>query len=117
MTLNDVSKHFNISIEKLMSYEAGGLLEHQVLTDGRFDYKEKELRQIGLIHSLLKSGMDTETLKKYLRLLKDKTSNKEEQIRILRKQRYRLLDDIHDRQQTLDELDYLIRETQRSQNK
>lgn len=45
-----------------------------------------------------------EALKKYLRLLNDKTGSKEEQIRILRKQRYQLLDDIHDKQQALDEL-------------
>ena len=54
--------------------------------------------------------MSMDVLKKYLRLLEDKTASKEEQIRILRKQRYQLLDDIHDKQQTLDALDYMIRE-------
>ena len=111
MTLNEASKRFHISMEKLESYEENDLLEHQTLADGTFDYTETELRRIGLIHSLLKSGMNMEVLKNYLRLLKDKTTSKEEQIRILRKQRYQLLDDIHDKQQTLDELDYMIRET------
>lgn len=111
MTLNEASKRFHISMEKLKNYEENGLLEHQTLADGTFDYTETELRRIGLIHSLLKSGMDMEVLKKYLRLLNDKTASKEEQIRILRKQRCRLLDDIHDKQQALDELDYMIRET------
>lgn len=111
MTLNEASERFHISIEKLKSYEENGLLEHQTLADGTFDYTETELRRIGLIHSLLKSGMNMEVLKKYLRLLNDKTASKEDQIRILRKQRCRLLDDIHDKQQALDELDYMIRET------
>lgn len=111
MTLNEASKRFHISIEKLKNYEENGLLEHQTLAEGTFDYTETELRRIGLIHSLIKSGMDMDVLKKYLRLLNDKTANKEEQIRILRKQRYQLLDDIHDKQQALDELDYMIRET------
>lgn len=111
MTLHEASRRFHISMEKLKSYEENGLLEHQTLADGTFDYTETELRRIGLIHSLLKSGMDIEALKTYLRLLNDKASSQEEQIRILRKQRYQLLDDIHDKQQALDELDYMIRET------
>lgn len=98
MTLNEASKRFHISMEKLESYEENDLLEHQTLADGTFDYTETELQRIGLIHSLLKSGMNMEVLKKYLQLLHDKTGSKEEQIRILRKQRYQLLDDIHDKQ-------------------
>lgn len=111
MTLNEASRRFHISIEKLKSYEENSLLEHQTLADGTFDYTETELRRIGLIHSLFKSGMDMASLKKYLRLLNDHTESKAKQIRILRKQRYQLLDDIHDKQQALDELDYIIRET------
>lgn len=111
MTLDEASKSFHISIEKLKSYEENGLLEHQSLTDGSFAYTEAELRRIGLIHFLLKAGMDMDALKKYLRLLDDKTANREEQVRLLRKQRYQLLEVIHDKQQALDELDYMIRET------
>lgn len=111
MTLNEASKRFHISMEKLKSYEENNLLEHKTLADGTFDYTETELQRVGLIHSLLKSGMNIDILKRYLKLLNDKTGSKEEQIRILRKQRYQLLDDIHDKQQTLDEIDYIIRET------
>ncbi len=111
MTLNEASRRFHISMEKLKNYEENNLLEHQTLADGTFDYTETELRRVGLIHFLVKSGMDMETLKKYLHLLNDETSSKDEQIRILRKQRYQLLEDIHDKQRTLDELDYVIRET------
>lgn len=95
-------------MEKLKAYEESGLLEHQTLVDGTFDYAETELRRIGLIHSLLKLGMDMDVLKRYLRLLDDKIGNKEEQIRILRKQRCQLLNDIHNKRQTLDGLDYII---------
>ena len=114
MTLNEAGKRFHISTEKLKSYEENGLLKHQTLAGGDFDYTETELRRIGLIHSLLKSGMDMKILKRYLKLLDDKTGSKEEQLRILRKQRYKLLDDIHDKQQTLDELDYMIREAKKN---
>lgn len=33
--------------------------------DDTFDYTEMELRRVGLIHSLVKTGMDIENLKKY----------------------------------------------------
>lgn len=112
MTLTEAGKKFHISMEKLKLYEENNLLEHRTLADGTFDYTETELRRVGLIHSLLKSGMDMDALKKYLRLLNDERGSKEEQIRMLRKQRCQLLDDLHDKQQTLDALDYLIRETQ-----
>lgn len=52
-------------------------------------------------------------LKKYLSLLENKTGSKEEQIKILRKQRFKLLEDIHEKQQSLDELDYMIDEIKR----
>lgn len=110
MTLDEAGKRFHISIKKLKSYEENGFLEHQTLSNGTYDYTEMNLRRIGLVDSLIKSGMSMDVLKKYLRLLEDKTASKEEQIRILRKQRYQLLDDIHDKQQTLDALDYMIRE-------
>lgn len=114
MTLSEASKRFRISAEKLKTYEENELLEQRTLADGTVDYTEAELRRIGLIHSLLKSGMDMESLRKYLRLSGDKVGDREEQIRILRKQRCKLLDDIHDMQQALDELDYMIMETKRN---
>ena len=36
------------------------------------------------------------------------STNPEERVRLLRRSRGRLLDDLHERQQTLDRLDYLI---------
>lgn len=114
MTLNEAGRRYHISIEKLKGYEENGLLEHQTLADNTFDYTEEQLRRIGLIHSLQQSGMDMSVIKKYLHLLENKDGSKEEQIRLLRKQRYQLLDEIHVKQQALDELDYMIRETKKS---
>ncbi len=114
MTLNEASTYFNIGVNKLKSYEENGLFSHQPLADGTFDYTQTDIRRIGLIHSLLKSGMEMEELKKYLYLLDEKADSEEEQIRILQKQRYKLLDEIHDKQQSLDELDYMIRETKKN---
>lgn len=117
MTLNEASRRFHISMEKLNFYEENGLLEYRMLSGGEPDYTEADLRRIGLIHSLLQAGFTIDTLKNYLNLLGNKTGSKEEQIKILREQRFQLLDDIHEKQQSLDELDYMIGEIKKGVTK
>lgn len=110
MTLMEASERFQINIEKLTYYEENGLIMHEASVNGVPDYTEDELRKVGVIHSLLKAGMDVNILRRYLQLLHRKIESKDEQIRILKKQRYQLLEEIHCKQQSLDELDYMIDE-------
>lgn len=56
---------------------------------------------------LAEAGMDMNLLKKLTTLQRQKESE-EKQIRILRKIRFEMLDDIHKKQQCLDSVDYLI---------
>lgn len=58
--------------------------------------------------------MTIEELNHFLQLFDPAAGTKEEQIRMLKKQRYQLLDDIHQRQRLLDRLDYLIHEMKRA---
>lgn len=50
------------------------------------------------------------TLGEIEKLLNEKDKTKEEQVRILRKERGRLLEEIHEKQQLLDRLDYMLYE-------
>lgn len=50
------------------------------------------------------------TLEEVTRQVKKCGKTKEDQIRILRKSRLQLLDEIHSKQQLLDRLDYMIHE-------
>lgn len=50
------------------------------------------------------------TLEEVTRQVKKCGKTKEDQIRILRKNRFQLLDEIHSKQQLLDQLDYMIHE-------
>lgn len=50
------------------------------------------------------------TLDEITELVKAHGKTKDEQIRILRKSRSQLLDEIHSKQQLLDQLDYMIHE-------
>ncbi|MCM1561936.1 MAG: MerR family transcriptional regulator [Butyrivibrio sp.] len=108
MTLREASERFCISMEKLNYYEENRLIRYETLVDGIPDYTEDEIHKAGIIHALLETGMEINALERYLELLYGKAADKEEQIRILRKQRYKLLEEIHCKQQSLDELDYMI---------
>lgn len=108
MTLEQAGRRYHISVEKLKSYEESGFLKHQAGENGVLDYTEDELCRVGLIHSLLKAGLDRETLKTYLELPEENIGNRQERLHILRKARGRLLEDIHEKQQSLDEIDYMI---------
>lgn len=108
MTLQEAAVRFQINIEKLDFYEKNGLLECKQFINGVPDYTENELCRVGLIHSLLKAGFNIDSLKKYFSLPDHNDANKKEKIHLLRKQRYQLLDEIHGKQQALDEIDYLI---------
>lgn len=50
------------------------------------------------------------TLEEIAKLVTESGKTKEEQIRILRKNRAQLLDEIHSKQQLLDQLDYMLHE-------
>lgn len=110
MTLKEASERFCISVEKLVWYEENRLIMHEARVDGVPDYTEEELHKVSVIHDLLEAGMGVETLQKYLQLIGKKTENKTEQIRIIRKQRYELMEEIHKKQQCLDRLDYMVDE-------
>lgn len=110
MTLKEASEKFRIDIEKLKLYEDNDLLKCSQYVNGVPDYTENELRKVGIIYSLHKAGLDMPLIKQYLFLVNDKAECKEEKIRLLRKQRCRLLEEIHGKQQSLDELDYMINE-------
>ena len=53
------------------------------------------------------------TLGEIEKLLKEKEKTKEEKIRIIRKERGLLLEEIHGKQQLLDQLDYMLHELQK----
>ncbi|HKM28917.1 MAG TPA: MerR family transcriptional regulator, partial [Anaerovoracaceae bacterium] len=110
MTLLEASKRFNIEEEKLQYYEKNGLFDCHKQADGTINYCDETLEYISLIDLLLKAGLDMDKLKVYLNGLGDDSISNEEQIKILIKQRYALLDDIHDKERILNQLDYIIHE-------
>lgn len=110
MTLQEASRRFHIKMETLDFYKANGLLKGTKTDDGDTDYQEAELRRAVQLHFLLSAGMDLDALKRLIALMNAKGNTDAEQVRILRKCRYQLLEEIHGKQQSLDQVDYLIHE-------
>lgn len=113
MTLLEASERFCLDKEKLQYYEEKGLFDCHRQADGSIDYCDETLEYISLIELLLKAGLDMEALKTYLSGLGDDSVSNEAQIKILIKQRYALLEDIHDKEKILNQLDYIIHESKK----
>lgn len=110
MTLEEASKRYGIAIERLKWYERKGFLQYQRGEEGNSDYQEAEFRKLGQIHVLLQSGMKPEELQIFLDLSEKSTQGRTERTKLLRKCRAELLEEIHQKQQLLDRIDYYIYE-------
>ncbi|MEY8392889.1 MerR family transcriptional regulator [Lachnospiraceae bacterium] len=113
MTLEDASRRYGITTEKLKFYVGKGLLSGTTADDGSFDFKEEDVIKIGQIHMFVEGGMELEDLKSYLSLSEDSAANRSEKTLILKKCRGNLLEEIHQKQQILDRIDYCIYELKR----
>lgn len=113
MTRMEVSRDFCISESLLSSYEASGLIPCRRDINGEAIYQEREVRLVNEIRSLLDTGMEPETLRRYLSLKNEAKDTCPEQVRILRQHRAKLLDDLHGCQTALDHVDYIIYETEK----
>lgn len=116
MTRTEVRRDFCISESLLSSYEASGLIQCPYDADGKPVYQEPEVKLVGLVKSLLDTGMEQETLQQYLSLRITASDTRPEQIRLLRRHRAKLLDNLHGCQTALDHVDYIIYATEKGRN-
>lgn len=117
MTAQEANRRFHIKMETLQLYLESGLLEKVITAGGIPEFKEEDLQKVLRFQFLLEAGMDVATLKRLIRLAEAQTDTKEEQVKLLRKCRYQLLEQIHGKQQCLDQLDYYIHEIWQEQPK
>lgn len=117
MKLSEAERKFALSRQMLEEYVAQGLIRRKIEEEmeGEVEYLEEDFEFLGLIEILLLAGLRIEEVKQYLALQKI-PGTEEEQIRILRTQRRILLNDIREKQQLLDKLDFLIWNKSRMEN-
>lgn len=113
MTRMEVSRDFRVSEDLLGSLESSGLIRCTHSTDGQPVYLDQEIQLVGLIRSLLDTGMEQEVLRRYLALRGAASDTRPEQVRLLRQHRAKLLENLHGCQTALDHVDYIIYETEK----
>lgn len=108
MTQEQASEHFSVPLAKLQFYEEQGLFDCHKQPDGKINYSDELMDYIGIINVLVDAGAEMDTLRCFMQKLMQSTITKEEKLRYLRRQRQKLLEDIHSKQKSLDQLDFII---------
>lgn len=114
MTKEQASERFGVPLVKLQLYEQQGLFDCHRQPDGSIDYTDELMDYVGIINILTDAGAQADTLRDFMQRLMESTITKEEKLRYLRRQRQRLLDEIHSKQKSLDQLDYIIYDTNKA---
>jgi len=109
MTINEVSKKFDLSQDTLRYYERIGLIPSVNRNKGGIrDYTEEDCRWIEFIKCMRSAGLPIEVLIEYVGLFQqgDATINARKELLI--EQRKQLMARMEDMQKTLDRLNYKI---------
>lgn len=96
--------HYNLTKEQYNRY-----VEKKII-DPEGELTDEILRRIGLVMTMEGMGIDLDTISRYLLLLEEKEKNQKELIGILRNQRCRMMEELHEKQRKVDQLDYMLYE-------
>lgn len=116
MTLSEAEKRFTLPRSTLEEYITFGFIRKVAgqAEEIEPEYRDEDFERLGLVDTLLEAGFTPKETGRFLNLT-ETAGTGEEQIRMLRRQRRNLLDDIHKMQKILDGLDYQIWEIQKEE--
>lgn len=101
MTLEELGNRIHIEVKELEQYTHQGLLNLEEIES------EEGLEQLKLLDDLARLGLGIGELRQMKELMEG-SRTEENQLRLLKKWRFQMLDEIHGKQQSLDRLDYVI---------
>lgn len=108
MKIKEVSQIFNVDLDILQTYEELGFFDDVNRINGIREYEDKDIKILSDIITLEKLGISTSDISRYIELIKNGDTGENERIRILNKRRKVLLDEIHNKQKNINDLDCLI---------
>ncbi|MDR1535287.1 MAG: MerR family transcriptional regulator [Planctomycetota bacterium] len=109
MTIAEVSKYYELSIDTLRYYERAGLIPPVRRGKGGMrDYSDKDIEWVGFIKCMRIANIPIEVLVKYVNLFKEGKSTQEDRKSLLKEQRDQLAEQIAKLQKILKKLDYKI---------
>jgi DNA-binding transcriptional MerR regulator len=101
MKIKEVSDKFNIPITTLRYYEKVGLFDDVKRVNGIREYEDKDIKHLSILITLKNSGLNNDSALKYIALLKQGDISIKERSNMLKQQRYKLLDEIHNQQKKI----------------
>lgn len=109
MTIEEVSKKFDLSQDTLRYYERIGLIPSVNRNkSGNRDYTEEDCRWVEFIKCMRSAGLPIEVLIEYVTLFQQGNETIEARKVLLKEQRAQLAEKMEDMKKTLDRLDYKI---------
>lgn len=108
MKISEVSKLVNIPSATLRYYEQIGLLDNIKKEHGIRDYEQKDLERINFIICMKKAGFQLEAIIQFVNLAKDKKEGEKRRLEMLLKQKDILLQEMKEKEETLNFLNYKI---------
>jgi DNA-binding transcriptional MerR regulator len=109
MTIAEVSKKFNLTIDALRYYERVGLIPGVRRTSGGFrDYSEEDCNWIEFIKRMRDAGVAVDPLVEYVSLFQQGDGTREARKMILVEQRDSLVNRVAELQKVIARLDYKI---------
>ncbi|EFT95183.1 hypothetical protein ACQ63I_001361 [Enterococcus faecalis] len=111
MELEELSESLDISIKTLARLKREKLFDFDSLST----FSDEHKKQLVTILSLEKIGLSATDIKMYLDLSRNQQTNDERLVRLLRKYRSSTLDSMHQEQEKLYSIDFMIYELQHSE--
>lgn len=115
MTIDEVSRQYQIPEKVLKEYESWGGCDAVKKAMGVWQYDDQDLERLSLIMTLHDIGFDREEIETYMTLVLEGAGANDRKMQMLQKKREGILDEIHFREKKIQYLDYLRYEIRRSQ--
>lgn len=112
MTIDETSERYQIPAEILREYEGWGLCGAD---SASWQCEKQDLERLSLIMVLHDVGFRKDEVEEYMRLVLEGETTRERRMRMLEERRVEALDEIHRREQKLEQLDYLRFRMQKEQ--
>ncbi len=108
MKISEVSKLVNIPSATLRYYEQIGLLDNIKKEHGIRNYQQQDIEKINFIICMKKAGFPLDSIVQFVNLAKDKKQGEKRRLEMLLKQKDILLQEMKEKEETLNFLNYKI---------
>lgn len=108
MRLEEVSKRYQVLLEKLWQMEQAGLFYRVKKEQGVYVFSDEDIQLISRQLSLLDLGLRLEDIHAFLLMEEQGSTTLQERKQCLLKQRKKLLCQLHEAQKSLDDLDAVV---------